>query len=174
MKLVTVIVAAAITGAVHAKPNRHHHGTVHHRGATVVCNLRGCSDSIVPAGKPGRVVDANGNRVVSRTIRFIPHPSGCPSRSFCACGLAKFWGIWRPALNRVATWAHVFRHVPAPDVGVAAVRRDRHHIIGIIGGAPGRWIVRDYNSGHHRSRVRVVSDFRGYFFVDPREQRADR
>lgn len=115
---------------------------------------------------------SNRQRVIAmaRTLRLIPHPRGCPSRAFCACGLARFWGIWRPALNLVANWARAFRHVIGPDIGIAAIRRDRHHIMGIIAGKPGHWRVVDFNSGRHLSRVRIVSDFSGYFFVDPREK----
>lgn len=110
----------------------------------------------------------------SRTVRLIPHPRGCPRRLFCACGLARYWGIWKPALNLVANWARAFRRVSGPDIGIAAIRRDRHHIMGIVGGGPGRWKTVDFNSGGHLSRVRIVSNFSGYFFVDPRERRVSR
>jgi hypothetical protein len=91
----------------------------------------------------------------------------------CACRLAAYWGLGS-GLDKVSTWPRVFARASGPSVGVAAVRHDQHHIIGIIGGGPGAWRVADFNSGGHRNREYTVADFRGYFFVDPRSRMANR
>jgi hypothetical protein len=116
-----------------------------------------------------RIADANGNE----GVRLIPHPAGCPYRLFCACGLAHYWGLGK-GLNAVATWPKVFPRAHGPAVGLAAIRGDRHHIKGIVGGSPGAWRVVDFNSGGHLSRTYITADFRGYFFVDPRSRTASR
>lgn len=106
-------------------------------------------------------------------VRMVPHPAGCPWRLFCACGLAKYWDLG-PGLNAVSTWPKVFARASGPSVGVAAVRNDRHHVMGIIGGGPGAWQVVDFNSGRHQSRIYTTASFSGYFFVDPRSKVASR
>ena len=106
-------------------------------------------------------------------VRMVPHPAGCPHRLFCACGLAQYWGLGG-GLNAVRTWPKVFARAFGPSVGIAAVRNDRHHVMGIIGGGPGAWEVVDFNSGGHQSRIYTTAGFSGYFFVDPRSKVASR
>lgn len=116
----------------------------------------------VAEASPRRLaVDANG-------VALISNPDGCPSRLFCGCGLARYWGIWERPLNKVSEWVRKFPRAHGPAVGVAAVRRDQHHILGIVGGGPGAWEVVDFNSGNHQSRRYVASDFPGYFFLNVR------
>lgn len=111
----------------------------------------------------------------SRTgVVFIPNPAGT-WRIFASCAhrLAAYWGLGH-GLDKVSTWPEVFRRASGPGVGIAAVRRDQHHIMGIIGGVPGAWRVADFNSGGHRNREYTVSDFHRYFFVDPHSRMASR
>lgn len=110
--------------------------------------------------------NASPRRMGASNVELISNPSGCPARLFCACGLARHWGIWRAELNKVSVWAHRFSRAPGPGVGVAAIRRDNHHILGIEGGGPGAWQVVDFNSGGHASRRYVAADFPGYYFVN--------
>lgn len=110
--------------------------------------------------------DASPRRMNASNIEMISNPDGCPRRLFCACGLAKYWGIWRAELNKVSVWAKYFSRASGPGVGVAAVRGDNHHILGIVGGSPGAWEVVDYNSGGHASRRYTAASFPGYYFLN--------
>ncbi len=101
-------------------------------------------------------------------VTLVAKPSGCPGHLFCACGLAKYWGIWRAELNKVSNWPSIFNRASGPAVGVAAVRRDNHHVLGIVGGSPGAWQVIDFNSGKGASRTYVASQFPGYYFLNVR------
>lgn len=120
-----------------------------------------------------RVSQARETRVVESGITYIPNPPGTWRVAVsCAHRLAAYWGLGH-GLDAVATWPRRFALVSAPAVGVAAVRNDRHHIMGIIGGGPGAWVVADFNSGGHLNREYTVSSFPGFFFVDP-SQHIDR
>lgn len=107
-------------------------------------------------------------------IVYIPTPPGAwRVAQSCAQRLAAYWGLGK-GLDKVSTWPHVFAKAFGPGVGIAAVRRDQHHIVGIIGGGLGAWRVADFNSGGHLNREYTVSGFPGYFFVDPRMRIASR
>ena len=107
-------------------------------------------------------------------VIYIQNPAGTwRVVASCAHRLAAYWGLGK-GLDSVSTWSQVFRRTSGPAVGVAAVRRDRHHVMGIIGGGPGAWQVADFNSGRHLNREYTVAEFRGYFFVDPRSRIANR
>jgi len=105
--------------------------------------------------------------VAEAGVKFIPNPAGTwrVARS-CAHRLAAYWGLGK-GLDKVSEWVRRFPRVGSPGIGIAAVRRDQHHIMGIIGGSPGAWRVADFNSGGHLNREYTVADFRGYFFVRP-------
>ena len=107
-------------------------------------------------------------------VVYIPNPPGT-WRVFksCAHRLAAYWNLGK-GLDAVETWPHVFARALGPGVGVAWVRNDRHHVLGIVGGGPGAWRVVDFNSGDHLNREYTVSDFRGGFFVDTRTRTAMR
>lgn len=165
LNAVAVIVCAFALSisAANAKPLRHKSGII-------VCNQQGCH------GDGGTVLSPqHASRSVEREdISFIANPAGCRRIALsCACRLAAYWGLGS-GLDKVSTWPRVFARTHGPAVGVAAVRRDQHHIIGIIGGGPGAWRVADFNSGGHKNREYTVSDFRGYFFVDTRTRTASR
>src|SRR5262249_46006565 len=112
---------------------------------------------------------ADAQKGVRSDVTFIENPTGCPRQSFCACGLAHYWGLG-DGLNSVSTWPKVFSRVSSPAIGLAAVRGDKHHVMGIVGGGEGAWEVVDFNSGDHKSRRYIRSSFAGFFFVDPRSR----
>lgn len=131
------------------------------RKVTLIAISLALLTSVAEASPRRLAVDANG-------VQMIPNPEGCPRTLFCGCGLARYWGIWKRELNKVSEWARHYPRASGPAVGVAAVRRDNHHIIGIVGGYPGAWEVVDFNSGNHKSRRYTASDFPGYFFLNVR------
>lgn len=108
--------------------------------------------------------DANGNGAV-----MLPHPAGCPSRAFCACGASvRVFGRSIRSLWPSTAWLHFPRDHAAS--GNVAVRRGHvfvleSHISGLD------WLVSDYNSGGHQSR-RHVRSIDGYTIVNPRGHRA--
>lgn len=107
---------------------------------------------------------------IASGVRFIPNPPGTwRVSSSCAHRLSAYWGLGS-GLDSVSTWPHVYARVSGPGVGFAAVRRDLHHVMGIIGGSPGAWLVVDFNSGGHLNREYTITDFRGYFFLDTRSR----
>lgn len=136
----------------------------------------------------GRYLCQDGGREVSRqerpqsrsgarteVIRFLPNPPGCRriARS-CACRLAAYWSLGK-GLDRVRTWPKTFRRTHSPGPGVAAIELrpgGPDHIMGIVGGGPGAWLVADFNSGGHKNRLRRVSSLRGYILVDTRARTA--
>lgn len=136
----------------------------------IVCTQQGCSGRAAP----GTTHVRRGRRVEREDVVFIPNPPGTwRIAQSCAHRLAAYWGLGG-GLDAVSTWPRVFARVSGPGVGIAAVRRDQGHVMGIIGGGPGAWRVADFNSGGHKNREYTISDFRGYFFVDPRSRVARR
>jgi hypothetical protein len=82
---------------------------------------------------------------------------------FCGCGAAAHLGIADRSLWLAASWYKFPRSHPAPNT--VAVRR--HHVFVLKedrGG--GLWLVADYNSGGHLSRLHVRS-LSGYTIVQP-------
>jgi hypothetical protein len=98
-------------------------------------------------------------------------PNDCP-HAYCGCGLRKYLGLSDKRLNLASNWARLLAREPGPRAGVAAVRN--HHVMYIEGAtSKGQWLVRDYNSGGGLSRLHV-RDVRGYVFVNPHTQLANR
>lgn len=172
----------------HSHHHAHHTSTAHVKAHRRVAERRAVQTALVeqfdnngrrifsPEYAPShsaRVSQARETRVVESGITYIPNPPGTWRVELsCAHRLAAYWGLGR-GLDLVATWPRRFARVSAPAVGVAAVRNDRHHIMGIVGGGPGAWVVADFNSGGHLNREYTVSSFPGFFFVDP-SQHIDR
>ena len=194
LTLAALIVAIfATTTAAEARHHRHHHyrhhEVAHHKAATRAAVAQDCeytNDGRVLCLGAGQRISgppieaAHGDRRrISRLeaesgVRFIPNPPGTwRVRASCAHRLAAYWGLGG-GLDAVATWPQVFRRASGPAIGVAAVRNDRHHIMGIIGGGPGGYVVADFNSGGHLNREYTVANFSGYFFVDTRTRMASR
>ena len=99
---------------------------------------------------------------------FLPHPSGCPRIAFCACGAAtEIFGRPIRALWLAAAWFKFPHSAPAPQT--VAVRSHhvfvlRYHIDGDV------WMVADYNSGGHLSRLHERS-IAGFTIVSPTNRR---
>ena len=184
-RLLMAAIAASlfVTFATPAEAKRHHR---HHHHVKLVhlvsvtpqahCDDRypaSCGiQPVQPQKRATRVAsDPNGN-----SVTFIPNPPGTWRVNLsCAHRLAAYWGLGK-GLDAVPTWPKVFSRASGPGVGLAAVRGDRHHIMGIVGGGPGAWRVVDFNSvlPSHQNRTYMVSNFGGYFFVDPRTRVAMR
>ena len=95
---------------------------------------------------------------------FISHPAGCPRRAFCACGAAvEIFGRPVRSLWSAKAWFKFPSSTPAARM--AAVRN--HHVFILKSHVEGQnWLVIDFNSGGHKSRVHVRS-IAGYRIVDP-------
>ena len=100
----------------------------------------------------------------SESEHYLPHPRGCPSRAFCACGAAvEVFGSAIRSLWLASAWYRFPRTYPAP--GMVGVRSHhvfvlREHVEGSI------WLIADYNSGGHQSRLHQRS-IAGYTIVNP-------
>lgn len=136
---------------------------------TITCNQQGCSDRVLNAP------EIKNNRATARYsyksaegVSFLPHPPGCPRRAFCACGAAvEIFGRAVRDLWPARAWYKFPRS--APGYKKVAVRNHhvfvlRQHIEGTI------WLVADYNSGGHQSRLHQ-RDIKGYTIVDPNGNR---
>jgi len=101
---------------------------------------------------------------VSDNAEMIPHPAGCPSTAFCACGASvRVFGHSVRSLWPASAWYRFPRTSPAPEM--VAVRS--HHVFVLESQVSGNeWLVIDYNSGGHQSR-RHVRNIAGYAIVNP-------
>ena len=156
----TVIVITGLSQQAEARHYRHHHSTVTHGLASIVCNQQGCNDGTV------RRVDIDH---VAETI-VGGRPSGCP-HAFCGCGTSiHVFGRIIPELNLAANW----RRFPpaAPARGMVAWRWGHVFVIEDVRG-DGSVLAYDPNSGGHRTHVHVVS-LRGYHVVNPHGEKLAR
>ncbi len=150
--------------------------------ASVACNARGCSDSVLAAratataadlpatpatattrGNRTQIADANGNGMIIGS-----RPSGCPHR-FCGCEASLYvFGEIRKELNLAANWVRKFpRTSPAP--GMVAARSG--HVFVLMSHVEGnQWVVHDGNSGGGKTRQHVRS-IAGYAIVNPHASR---
>lgn len=143
--------------------------------------MRPCDQGISRSYLPERAYhpshQSNGRKKMSPGLsrvlaegagRIVSHPAGCPRRAFCGCGAAvRIFGKPIRSLWLAAEWLRRFPRAQAAR-GMAAVRRDGHHIVVLeehISGA--LWRVYDANSGRHRTRVHLRS-IAGWTIVDPR------
>lgn len=173
----TLLTAIALSHPAEAR----HHRTGHHHYARIATQTPAdclsdnsghitCSGAIGPTGghsygsyippekRRYAAIDANGNR---SGVRYIPNPPGTWRVNLsCAHRLAAYWGLGH-GLDAVDTWPHRFAHASGPCIGCAAYRSG--HIMGIIGGGPGAWVVADFNSGEHLNREYTISHFPGYY-----------
>lgn len=96
--------------------------------------------------------------------RVVSHPSGCPGRAFCGCGVSvSVFGRPVRDLYLARNWFKFPRSTPAP--GMVAVRR--HHVMKILAvDASGNATVYDPNSGGHQTRIHTRS-LAGYTVVNP-------
>lgn len=103
-------------------------------------------------------------------VTFLRHPPGCPARAFCACGAAvEIFGRAIRDLWPVRAWKRFPRDVPAP--GNVAIENRRSHLFLLVRHIEGSdWLVKDWNSGGHRSRLHTRS-IAGTTIVNPRAGR---
>jgi len=102
----------------------------------------------------------------AQATTFLNHPAGCPRVAFCGCGAAVEVGYGpRRDLWPSSAWPRKFpRTNPAPQT----VAYRRGHVFVLKRHISGKtWLVADYNSGGHRSRLHPRS-IAGYIIVDPR------
>jgi len=120
---------------------------------------------VVPAqARHYRVTHALFQSQDYQTEQYLPHPTGCPARAFCACGAAvEIFGKAIRSLWPASAWYKFPRTSPAP--GMVGVRS--HHVFVLRQHVEGSvWIIADYNSGGHRSRLHQRS-IAGYVIVNP-------
>lgn len=105
---------------------------------------------------------------VKQVVHDVGHviggrPSGCPYQ-FCGCGASiEIFGKIVPSLNLAANWYRFPRSIPAPDM----VAVSPHHVFVLKQHVQGDiWLVKDYNSGGHMTRLHERSISR-YTIVDP-------
>jgi len=102
--------------------------------------------------------------------QILPHPSGCPHRAFCGCGVAlRVFGkaVRAGGLALAREWFR-FPHAHAAP-GMVAVRR--HHVFYIervLGG--NKVLAYDPNSGGHLTRMHIRS-LNGYSVRNPKGSR---
>lgn len=96
--------------------------------------------------------------------RIVSHPSGCPRRAFCGCGVSvKVFGYPVRNLFLAANWLKFPRANPAP--GMVAARHG--HVMYIMSyNGDGTATVYDPNSGGHQTRIHTRS-LSGYRIVNP-------
>jgi len=123
-------------------------------------NIFGSSPIVQQASRIRQVIRATG-----RVVQMLAHPSGCPRRAFCGCGAAvEIFGTPRRDLWLARAWYKFPRSQAAS--GRVAVRA--HHVFVLDTHVSGDvWLVRDYNSGGHASRLHERS-IAGYTIVNPR------
>lgn len=177
---VTAVLLTAFTNAPadarqHRKSKHHTH---HYSKVHIASAPRATCDDRYPMNCGAQTASRerySSGRMARADSRSIPNPPGTwRVAQSCAHRLAAYWGLGK-GLDKVSTWPQVFSRASGPAVGLAAVRGDRHHIMGIIGGGPGAWRVADFNSdGRHGNQEYTVANFGGYFFVDPRIRTASR
>lgn len=117
----------------------------------------------------GRYICLNSRRALApwahgRRSRIVPNPPGCPPVRFCGCGASlRVFGKRIKKLYRAAEWLKFPRARPGPMKAAAR----RHHVMVILDYlGHGMAKVYDANSGHHKTRIHVVS-LRGFTVVDP-------
>ena len=99
--------------------------------------------------------------------QVVAHPSGCPWRLFCGCGVSGYVfgkAVVRGGLALASEWGR--RFMPAsPAPGMVAWRSGHVLAIKAVNG-DGTVVAYDPNSGGHLTRIHTIS-LRGYRVVDP-------
>lgn len=112
---------------------------------------------------------ASAHHIMYGEEHVVAHPSGCPGRAFCGCGVCvKVFGhpCVRGGLAQAAEWARRFPRAIAA-AGMVAVF-GRHHVAYIERlDANGNAVLYDPNSGGHLTRIHTRS-LAGATIVNPR------
>ena len=181
MKKAIFILAAFFLMATSAEGRQHHHQRHHHiskRTIAPACFFCGKWNAAPAIRVQHRHTYTRYARVNHRhrqhyaavesnlrkiSTTYLSHPSGCPSRAFCGCGAMRHLGLNDRSLWLAASWYKFPRAAPAPST--VAVRP--HHVFVLQSHVSGNmWLVADYNSGGHQSRLHVRS-ISGYTIVNP-------
>lgn len=95
----------------------------------------------------------------------VHHPSGCPWRAFCGCGVSvRVFG--HPIRNLFLAWN--WRKFPRSHAAPGNVAVWHHHVAYIEHvDANGNAVLYDPNSGHHATRIHTRS-LAGAVIVNPR------
>ena len=111
------------------------------------------------------MVQGLGHGLVHMLESMQPHPSGCPYRAFCGCGVSeRVYGHPVRNLYLAANWFRFPR--TSAHAGAVAVRN--HHVFYIEEAyGDGTVLAYDPNSGGHATRLHRVS-LAGYAIVEPR------
>jgi len=143
------------------------------------CNILWPCEGVIKSPRGERIVKAMGGFGAAKPVyerrseitheraanTVVAHPSGCPSRAFCGCGVAvRLLGAPIRSLWVAANWLRFPRAAPAP--GMAAARRGHVFAIEQVLGN-GKVLAYDPNSGGHRTRIHVRS-LAGFTVVNPR------
>jgi hypothetical protein len=97
----------------------------------------------------------------------VAHPVGCPSRSFCGCGVSLYLfgkAVREGGLAIAANWLKFPRAEPGP--GRVAARRGHVFVI-LENRGKGKVLAYDPNSGGHRTRIHERR-LAGYTVVNPK------
>ena len=150
---------------------RHHHRYHHHyRNIDQTPVIASQHEHQKPLRSPRVRYSRHTHRRIASGFNgaFLSHPAGCPRIAFCGCGAAvEVFGAAKRSLWLAAAWFHFPHTSPAP--GMVAVRPHhvfvlRQHIEGSV------WLVADFNSGGHQSRLHARS-VAGYTIVNPHATR---
>jgi hypothetical protein len=153
----------------HARTRHHPHQISHHSShgvarvrVTLHKSRRGHQKRLA---RSHYVRQLAGHQVRSKAGQAVNHPRGCPSTSFCGCGVAlHVFGHHVRSLWLAANWLSFPPAKPAP--GMVAVRRG--HVFAILENRGGGSVLAyDPNSGRHRTRIHVRS-LAGFKIVNPR------
>ena len=152
------VATIALTAPAEARHRHHYRHHFHHNVYDANWNLAHRASLVRYSRHTHRRVAHGFNEA------FLSHPAGCPRIAFCGCGAAvEVFGAAKRSLWLAAAWFHFPHTSPAP--GMVAVRPHhvfvlRQHIEGSV------WLVADFNSGGHQSRLHARS-VAGYTIVNP-------
>lgn len=151
MAALAVVTFVAFTSQADARHRHRHYKQIHHQRTDRLPTVAHYGD--------GNIEYSSGH--------IVSHPTGCPGRAFCGCGVSvKVFG--RPIRNLflASNWFKFPRANPAP--GMVAVRN--HHVMYIMAYDNGAATVYDPNSGGRQTRIHTRS-LRGYAIVNPHGSR---
>jgi hypothetical protein len=172
--LLSIVLTFLCTNA-EARSHRHHsqhkHHHVHHRHHAIQHKIQ-VQPNLFSWFQPAQYQPTQTVKRVKTTHHYysdaatqvLPHPSGCPARAFCGCGVSlEVYGRPIKELFLAANWYKFPRTSPAPNtVGVA-----RHHVFVLKQHISGSiWMVYDANAGRHLTLLHPRS-ISGYTIVNP-------
>lgn len=173
--LVTAVVLASSSAQARHHSYRHHHYRHYEhvvRQAPSTCRFDNNGRSICVGGAAvayeGSVPSSTHATRSYGSGTVVEHPSGCPWRLFCGCGVSvRVFGHPVRDLYLAANWGRF--HSASPGPGMVAYRSG--HVFYIESVIDSDTVMAyDPNSGGHLTRVHAVS-LRGFHVVDPNSSR---